>query len=441
MDSSAASLELSAQEWKAIVEYTPEPCRRAVADCVRVHAPLLVDYFYEHLIEHPQAAPFLQSTAVQDRLRLAMKRWLIDLFNHSAADVQQQIAAQRQVGAAHLRIGLPARLVVRGARVLKICLHNLLSEQLEQASLLLTAQSYSHQLIDLALEIMCADEAFSTGHGNGADSTDGSGRGQRQRAELFDWHRAVLFALHRVPAAVQLPGLAESGFGLWFAHKAPARFADAPEIQFIRWDIERIDDTLAALAAADLPAQRQHELLTALQTRVDDVALQLDALFEREAVNGAAGDRPVRLISQRQPAEPSDEDTPRFATLVIDIDHFRTLDPHADQEARDLLLQQALALIQACVRSDDAVLRYGSDELMVMLENITSTAARMLAERIRADFEAQDFLLGDGLPTQVTVCLGLALFDDRPDYAQMAERADAAMRQAKQLGRNQICEV
>jgi diguanylate cyclase (GGDEF)-like protein len=131
----------------------------------------------------------------------------------------------------------------------------------------------------------------------------------------------------------------------------------------------------------------------------------------------------------------------RYAAAIVDLDRFRAYNDANGQLAGDEALRVVAECVSRQLRTGDRAYRYGGDELVVLLPEQTTDAARIAAERIR---EAID---GLGLPHAgnppwhlVTVSAGVAAF--RPDqpatYDALLGRAEGALVRAKAGGGNRV---
>ena len=96
-------------------------------------------------------------------------------------------------------------------------------------------------------------------------------------------------------------------------------------------------------------------------------------------------------------------------------------------------------LLTRTIRDADIACRYGGEEFVVILDNADIAAALEVAERIRSDFEEMPFQPDKSDTVHMTISIGAA--ELRPDEppTRFISRADQAMYQAKQTGRNRIC--
>lgn len=441
-------------EWQDIVKATPDGSLEVLDRVVALHAKQLSNHFYEYMMGHPLAKVFLDSEAVHSRLHGSMARWLVDVFKHPMREPSAIIAHQRHIGEVHARVRVPVYLVARGARLIKKDINQLLDNQIADVVLLEKAVSCASQLIDLALELMSAsyekysqrgareDEAYrlhSVGQNIAVER-------ERQRAVLLEWGQEVLFTLHRPGGSEQLPSLGKSEFGLWFSHKALAMFEEDPDVGQIEIIVERIDTTILPLLRAPAVELRPRPVLVSeLQAELNDIKFHLTQLFERhqEAENGR--DTLTRLLNRKflpsvmnREIKMAQTRHNSFALLLLDLDHFKRVNDSYGHDAGDHVLQQVATLLLGSVRNGDFVFRYGGEELLVMLVEVTKESALRLADVIRQKVEDTPITIGHGRQVRVTASIGVAQYSGHPDHQYLIKKADQAMYKAKQQGRNQV---
>ncbi|MEM9201405.1 MAG: GGDEF domain-containing protein [Actinomycetota bacterium] len=123
---------------------------------------------------------------------------------------------------------------------------------------------------------------------------------------------------------------------------------------------------------------------------------------------------------------------------MIDVDHFKTYNDTHGHSAGDDVLRKVATTIARSVRDGDIVYRYGGEEFSMLLPGATPDEATAVAERVRAAIEDHVFPGEDQQPGgRLTVSIGVAtLGEDVSD--NIRERADQALYQAKENGRNQV---
>jgi len=123
--------------------------------------------------------------------------------------------------------------------------------------------------------------------------------------------------------------------------------------------------------------------------------------------------------------------------LFIDIDRFKAVNDRLGHARGDDALRRVVERIRECLRDADQLGRYGGEEFVVLLEDVTPEALREVAERIRSAVENHHAPLAGGLPP-MTVSVGGAILDraQREPVRALLERADDALRWCKRNGRN-----
>lgn len=127
-----------------------------------------------------------------------------------------------------------------------------------------------------------------------------------------------------------------------------------------------------------------------------------------------------------------------LGVLAIDLDHFKKLNDTHGHAAGDRALMATVECLFREVRSADAVVRYGGEELVVVLVDTDLRGASDAAERIRAAIEATTIDAEQG-PVRVRASIGVAAFPDHGhDQASLLAAADRALYAAKTAGRNRV---
>jgi diguanylate cyclase (GGDEF)-like protein len=102
----------------------------------------------------------------------------------------------------------------------------------------------------------------------------------------------------------------------------------------------------------------------------------------------------------------------------------------------DLVLKEIAATVEHTIRSSDALYRYGGEEFVVVLNDTNITGAQLLAKRIRRNVEKLSIKsLKD---VRITLSVGVSSMAEQDTPHSLFERADAALYQAKDNGRNQV---
>jgi len=221
---------------------------------------------------------------------------------------------------------------------------------------------------------------------------------------------SVCRAYSHLPIVV-LTGLASDEAGLESLEKGASdylvkgKFSEDMLLRTIRYSLERkrLEQQLVHLAS--------HDPLTGLLNRRP---------FE-EAV--------VRAIARANRGTPS-------ALLLLDVDNFKLVNDTLGHAAGDDVLVRIGQLVQKQLRTEDVLARLGGDEFAALLEGADMREAEIVAERVRRAVE--DYPFSFDLETSPTLSMGLAEIDGKQETRTLVNRADAAMYEAKNQGRNRI---
>jgi diguanylate cyclase (GGDEF)-like protein len=175
-----------------------------------------------------------------------------------------------------------------------------------------------------------------------------------------------------------------------------------------------------------------------------DSARQRDTLREQARTDGLTG-----LLNHRACHERLGEEVARAAALerplsvvVIDLDHFKTVNDSAGHAAGDAVLRQLRDLLKSVSRSSDIIVRWGGDEFLLVARDLSGDGLVELAERIRARVASHVFEIGEGRVVRTTCSVGFACYPffreqlDALSWEQVISVADRALYVAKASGRN-----
>jgi diguanylate cyclase (GGDEF)-like protein len=177
----------------------------------------------------------------------------------------------------------------------------------------------------------------------------------------------------------------------------------------VRSDNEYIASSLGVLRQAERNAHT--DALTGLGNRH-----WMSTMFEREVTRTLHANKALCL-------------------MMIDVDNFKSFNDQYGHIAGDSVLVAVAEALREYLRPTDLIARFGGDEFAVLLPDLQLKQARQTAERIRQQIAG---LSPPSLATAVTVSIGLAGRTDQDDVATLVQRADAAMYDAKESGRNRV---
>ena len=220
------------------------------------------------------------------------------------------------------------------------------------------------------------------------------------------------------------------------------------ELTFMRKNGERFPVNVAASAVKDAHGDTVNYVAT-----VSDIS---ERKLAQEQIHRLAFYDPLtnlanrRLLTDRmgQALLASRRSGKFSALLVLDLDNFKPLNDLHGHAAGDLLLTEVAQRIRSCVREMDTVGRFGGDEFVVLIPDLSQDRGTsheqlaVIAEKIRLSLSQSYYLLRTGQPPLAHHCSasigGALLGDGAADAADALSAADQAMYQSKKLGRNRV---
>ncbi|HEU4742340.1 MAG TPA: diguanylate cyclase [Meiothermus sp.] len=129
----------------------------------------------------------------------------------------------------------------------------------------------------------------------------------------------------------------------------------------------------------------------------------------------------------------------RVALLILDLDHFKSINDTFGHARGDLILQEFAQRAQGGIRGQDRLFRYGGDEFVLLLPATSREQATALAERLLQIIHSAPF--GGNPPLSLTLSIGLALSEPGDTPEGLFDRADRHLYAAKRQGRGRLAEV
>ena len=216
-------------------------------------------------------------------------------------------------------------------------------------------------------------------------------------------------------------------------------------------------DTDPDLAAMALDLGADDLLFDGFSTR--ELLIRIDSLIRhkqqrdrlrsdlRDGIAAAMID-PLTGLHNRRYAMPALErmmnkaqkDASLLAVMVVDVDHFKTINDSYGHDVGDRVLAEVAARLKANLRPSDMIARIGGEEFLVVLPDINPHRARVAAHRLCETINSRAFSVDDTQRHPVTVSIGLALggTDETLRSEDLIRKADAALYTSKSSGRNKV---
>lgn len=167
---------------------------------------------------------------------------------------------------------------------------------------------------------------------------------------------------------------------------------------------------------------RKNEILETLAIRDELTGLYnrhyLDRWIENDLEKGKYGNMPISMA-------------------VLDLDHFKVVNDRYGHMIGDKVLQQLSGLLKATTREKDILVRIGGEEIVLIMPGINKKDALKIAEELRCLIWNYQFPIEGHL----SASFGIAERKPSESFEKWLERADQALYEAKQRGKNQVYAV
>ena len=127
-----------------------------------------------------------------------------------------------------------------------------------------------------------------------------------------------------------------------------------------------------------------------------------------------------------------------FTVLLIDLDHFKSINDNFGHDFGDQVLIEFSNLLEQQLRSSDIKVRYGGEEFMVILPKTQLSVAISVAQKFREFIAAQTITFTDQQTISLTCSIGIAEVSKIDVFNQSVREADQYLYQAKREGRNKV---
>jgi diguanylate cyclase (GGDEF)-like protein/PAS domain S-box-containing protein len=184
------------------------------------------------------------------------------------------------------------------------------------------------------------------------------------------------------------------------------------------------------LQQANQQLHLQLDQIQSLQTELREQAIRdpLTGLYNRRYLDETLKRELARAVRENYP----------ISFVMIDIDYFKKINDAFGHDTGDVVLRKLAAQLLSQTRVVDIACRYGGEEFLIILPNVTVAKTLEIAERWRKSFMGFTMPLGHS-SIQTTISCGISVFPlDGNTGEELISNADKAMYQAKATGRNRV---
>jgi diguanylate cyclase len=190
--------------------------------------------------------------------------------------------------------------------------------------------------------------------------------------------------------------------------------------------------TLPAMIALGRQIQSLRHLLNATRYQLE----HYEEKSVRDDLTGLYNRRQLKSELEQARLQANTDNVP-FCMCLIDVDRFKEINDTNGHLAGDAILKEFAKVASNSIRDSDILGRYGGDEFLLLLKDTDLKGAVMHAERLRVYAHFLDFqkILAQ---KHISLSIGVAQYRPGEKINDLMSRADSALYQAKQLGRNRV---
>jgi diguanylate cyclase (GGDEF)-like protein/PAS domain S-box-containing protein len=202
---------------------------------------------------------------------------------------------------------------------------------------------------------------------------------------------------------------------------------DVVEYIAVRHDITELEET----------KQQLKNINKAMKNKVDELYSMTNTLEEKaykDNLTGINNRENFETIFSLEIANAKQNNIP-LSLIIFDVDHFKLVNDTYGHQAGDILLIDLVKLIADNIKNGDIFARWGGEEFVILTPSTEIIGARYLAENLRKLVQSHSFSY---VEYQITLSFGIAQLTDEDTKKTLFEKADGALYEAKNNGRNRV---
>ncbi len=408
-----------------------------------------VDKFYSVLLSDPASAQFLDNQTVEVRLKKQLQLWLKETLSPKREDqVKESLRAHLKVGEVHSRVEIPMTLVDAGMTIIKEgIIHTILVSNLSQKQAV-DSVILVNKILDAAMSLInesylrgkVSHERTSQEFITASSAQELALEIERIKSDIYQWMTSNLIAISAESESFS-ESIEQKDFGLWIKHKLPLINTDKSRL-------EKINNALASSDQFRLELYKQGQgpsntKLNALKKELQELIWHLTEEANANLAKESKQDALTSLLERRfldpilqQETQMAMNGRLPYSVIMLDLDHFKRVNDLYGHQAGDTVLRRCCQIIKENIRLTDYAFRYGGEEILIVVPEMTKDETSQLAERIRKAIHDTSITISDSREINVTASFGIASFSGHPDYQNLINEADSNLYAAKQAGRN-----
>jgi len=269
---------------------------------------------------------------------------------------------------------------------------------------------------------------------------------ESHRIWVYRLNKSLICGLPPVENVVAEDSHLNCSLGTWLTHRAPELALDPDTNRILSERHKAVHDLARSMVKTVQRGDRIQESLYdeflassqsfagLMEATYDTIVASINAtdpLTGAETRTLMSARLEDRIFQVRQTGSPA-------WLLMVDLDHFKSINDFYGHELGDIVLKGFASVVRDHIRSDDLFFRYGGEEFLLCISDVTRKTISHVAERIRKAVAKNFFKAPDGTQFSVTASFGIAALEPDMQVNDAINAADAAMYAAKHAGRNQV---
>lgn len=198
-------------------------------------------------------------------------------------------------------------------------------------------------------------------------------------------------------------------------------------------------DELRARIATSARVIRLEQELRAANTKLQELAAQLQHQATHDQLTGLLNRHGILAQAKLEKSRTERTGHP-FGLALLDIDHFKLVNDQYGHAVGDLALKHIAIQLRSILRPYDLIARWGGEEFLLLMPNVSLDIAAIIAERVREQIGATPLSLSPIQFITLHVSIGVTSSSDGNDQLdELIALADQGLYTAKGAGRNQVC--
>ncbi len=416
----------------------------------------IANIFYNELLRIPEISVILNNTKIGNNLHDTIAGWIRSVFiNYSEEEIEPLIERQKKIGTVHATINVNLNYFNHGIGIIKDEIYQRLRKKMADDRRFSKAVLLVGELFDIYISII-SESYFLNELLYESNQLSLKVKGltqntaiecERLRSMLMEWSRNALMFLYQSAEIdiKDIPHLQYSNFGLWVIYKSDFLSHPLNVSKELKQHISEIDNALfqAVRFRTENKKDKFANAVTILNETVTKSSWFISTIVDQAIEIDTGMDPLTRLFNRRylstilrRQTEICNKQGLPYSILLIDLDHFKKINDEFGHDGGDKVLEQFSRLLLESVRTSDFIFRYGGEEFLIVMGNVNQNEAILSSEKIRDKCDKHIFKLANNQNIHLTCSIGIAVHDGHPDYNRMVKKADLALYDAKNKGRN-----